>query len=66
MADLADLANQEAEVFLRQAIRASKTEQKSEHVAPDCIRCGEAIPKARQRLGLELCIDCAHEAERRQ
>ena len=64
MADLADLANQEAEVFLNQAIKASKVNRNVIQNKPDCIRCGEALPEVRKRLKLELCIDCAQEAER--
>lgn len=66
MADLADLANQEAEIFLKQAIQASKEKRKHAKSHEDCVSCGESLPAARKELGLSLCIDCAQEAEQRQ
>ena len=65
MADLADLANLEAELFLKQAIAEAQQPKEAQEEIRDCVRCGEVIPEARQKLRLKLCIDCAEDAERR-
>ena len=74
MSDVADLANEHAEMMLRQALEAQRLksalatghlpDRADWHVmsAADCEgpRCGEPIPDDRRRLvpGVRLCVDC--------
>ena len=63
MADLADLANQEVEALINEAI---SHRQVVKTIGPEeCDECGEKMPEIRRNLGLRLCIDCAQIEEMR-
>lgn len=63
MADLADLANREVEAFLSEAI--SQRANESKEPVDFCVECGEDMLPARKKLGLQLCLDCAQEFEKK-
>jgi len=67
MADAADLANDQAEYFLRLSLlRHARGAAKPS--AQYCVDCDDAIPLARQRsvAGCQTCVDCQELRERRR
>lgn len=66
MADEVDIANDLMAKQVSDAlgkIRESNAAKKSG--AKICNECGEKIPEARRKLGFQLCVSCAEDAERR-
>ncbi len=65
MADEADLANDlianEVSSVLEKLRRDGPAKKGPEH----CVTCEDPIPAARRKMGFELCVSCAAEAERR-
>ena len=68
MADIADLANDRAELILQHALaRAVGKSAPESHPAFDgagCVDCAEAIPPARLALGKVRCVPCQELLER--
>lgn len=61
--DEADIANDYAQRDLDMKLAEIRSRQRSG--GPEfCSRCGEPMPRLRRDLGLVLCIECAHLAER--
>lgn len=65
MADLADLAQQSTEVYLKAARRNSQRLKPMGESAKVCDECGEAIPEARRQAvpGCRLCVACQEDAD---
>lgn len=67
MADEIDLATSMIENELSRAL--SKIRQNAatgQEGADNCIECGEKMLPERKKLGFQLCVPCAQEAERRK
>ena len=70
MADIADLANDRAELHLQTALRGQVGKSAPE-VHPDfdgqnCVACAEAIPAPRLALGRVRCVVCQSVLESRR
>lgn len=65
MADLADLAQQSTEAYLKAARRNSQRFKPLGESAEFCDECGEAIPEARRAAvpGCRLCVTCQEESD---
>ena len=72
MADIADLANDRAELHLQKALRdqigKSAPESHPDFDGAHCVEehCGEPIPKARLALGKVRCVSCQSLLEKRR
>jgi RNA polymerase-binding transcription factor DksA len=67
MADDVDLATKLVETELTYAL--DKLRQNASvpiEGTKECTECGEKIPEPRRKLGFNLCVPCAEEAERRR
>ncbi len=67
MADEADIASEYIEHAMSRTlnnIRQNSVTLKAG--AKACTECGEKIPDIRRKLGFQLCVECAAEAERLQ
>lgn len=61
--DEADIANDYAQRDLDMKLAEMRARQRTG--GPEfCTRCSEPMPRLRRNLGLSMCIDCAHLAER--
>ena len=70
MADIADTANDTAQLHLDAAIRNRRAEHAANSAkdsANECVECGELIPSMRQIAipGCDTCVTCAEKMERR-
>ena len=69
MSDEIDLAQQREAEFREDALAAfaRRTATATRASASHCVGCGESIPEGRRRTlpGVQLCIDCQRDAERR-
>ena len=67
MADDIDLANdlvdREVALALSRLRQQSATDTKG---AKLCVECGDDMPPGRMKLGFQLCVPCAEEAERKK
>lgn len=64
MADLADIAQEQAEAMQALTARPSQFDRPSR---TDCIECGEDIPMKRQKLGGVIrCFECQNTLERKK
>lgn len=63
MADEADIANDAIMADLERRIAIQRAAANRPPVT-HCTQCEEPIPLGRQKLGLQLCIDCAQLLER--
>jgi len=65
MADIADIANDRAEMELERALASRQQYFIGAESANECIDCGELIPSERQVAvpGCQLCVSCAELAE---
>lgn len=66
MADDADIANDYIDNAVSRALGRLRTEPSKISGTKTCKECGEKIPDARRKLGFQLCVECAEEAERRK
>ncbi|WP_095096631.1 TraR/DksA C4-type zinc finger protein [Pseudomonas sp. Irchel 3A5] len=68
MADVIDIANDQADYFLQVALDRRKRSLVATVSAEDCEDCGEPIPEPRRVavLGCGTCIDCQAIRERRR
>ncbi len=69
MADEADIANDYIDSEVSRALGRIRQGTIGKPLAITagsnvCRDCGESIPEARRKLGFQLCIECAQEAER--
>lgn len=67
MADLVDLANDSIDNEISRAL--NKIRQNSSNTpegAKFCVECDDKIPDERRKMGFNLCVPCAEEAERRK
>ncbi len=68
--DIADIANDRAELILERALRAqvgkSAPETHPDFNGKDCVDCEELIPPARLALGKVRCVECQGILERRR
>ncbi len=69
MSDDVDLAQQREAEFRADALAAfaRRTANAAQEGVSHCVGCGEEIPEGRRRVlpGVQLCIDCQRDAERR-
>lgn len=65
MADEADIANDYIDNEVSRALGRIRKDTPA-CGAKVCKECNEKIPEARRKLGFQLCIECAEEAERRK
>lgn len=64
MADLADIAQEQAEAMAALTTKPSQFDRPSR---TDCIECGEDIPEKRQKLGGVIrCFECQNTLERKK
>lgn len=68
MADVIDIANDQADYFLQVALDRRKRSLVATVSTEDCEDCGEPIPEPRRVavLGCDTCIDCQAIRERRR
>jgi len=70
MPDIADRANDTAQLLLDAALSSKRAEQDANSAkasADECVECGELIPSERQIAipGVDMCVRCAGKQERR-
>ena len=69
MADIADIANERAELHLAtalsRAVGKSAPETHPDFNGLDCVDCLEPIPAARLALGRVRCVECQERREKR-
>ena len=67
MADLADVANDSADLFLELSLAARKTQAAVRDSLTECLDCGDPIPEARRLAakGCERCIDCQWDVDKK-
>ena len=63
MADEVDIANDAILADLERKIALQRAEA-NKPVMTHCAECEEPITPARQKLRLQMCLDCAHRMER--
>lgn len=68
MADEVDLANEQMQSEVTWMVNQMRKQQAAAGTqgAKECVECGDAIPKERQKLGFKRCVHCASEIERRR
>ena len=66
MADEADIANDLIANEVLSALSKMRRDAATKPGPKECMKCGEAIPTARRKLGFKFCVDCAFDIERRQ
>lgn len=66
MADEADIATSYIENEVANALKRLKHNTTNKPGAKNCKECDEVIPVERRKLGFQLCIQCAEDAERRK
>jgi len=66
MADDADIAADFIDNEVSRALGKIRQTMTQKNGAKHCADCGEDMPEARRKLGFQLCVPCAEEAERRQ
>lgn len=68
MADIIDIANDQADYFLRVALDRRQRQASTAASAEFCDDCGEPIPLLRQQMvqGCQTCVSCQELRERRR
>ena len=66
MADPADIASSFIEDEVLRALGKMRQGMLPQQGAKNCKDCSEDMPEARQKLGFQLCIECATEREKRK
>lgn len=66
MADESDLASALIDIEISSALSRMRQMQTKTVGTEYCVECGEDIPDARRKLGFNLCVMCASQAEKRK